>query len=290
MSRLYKHTAKVVIARQPTGFIAENPQFFESLGNAVEIEKLRFTFEVKRTLQKEPNPCDLVIYNLSPHSRAEIEKKPATVTLLAGYDGVQRLLFTGDLRHAFSEREGTEWVTYVKLGDGARSYAHARMDNKSYKPPIRVSQVLTDAANSMGLDLPPEAEQSLELKQALSTGISMHGPTRDVLTRLLAPYGYGWSIQNGTLQILKDGDTRGEAFLINGDTGLKNSPTRETGDKALQRLEVSFEVALYPELFPGCLVQLESQAFNGTFKVLELSHAGDTEGDEWTTSVKARAL
>lgn len=289
MSRLFKHTCRVTVARQPTGFIAENPQFFESLGNAVEIADLRVEFSVKRTLSKEPNPCEITVYNLSEHTRADIERKPATVTLHAGYDGVARLLFTGDLRDAWSERDGTEWRTYLRVGDGARAYAHARI-SRSYKPPIQVIKVLEDAAKSMGLDLPPEIERSVELRQALSTGLSVHGPTRDVLTRLLARYGYGWSVQNGALQIVRDGDARGQAFLINADTGLKGNPHRETSDKALQRLEVGFEVALYPELFPAGLVKLESDAFNGTFRMLEVMHKGDTHGDEWASTITARAV
>lgn len=289
MSRLFNKICRVTIARQPTGFIAENPEFFESLGNAVEISEMRVKFAVKRNLTKEPNTCEITIYNLSENTRADVEKKPATVTLLAGYDGVARLVFTGDLRQAWSERKGTEWETYIRVGDGARAYAHARI-SRSYRPPIQVRKVLEDAASSMGLDLPPEVEQSVELRQAIATGISLHGPTRDVLTRLLARYGYGWSVQNGALQIVRDGDTRGEAFLINSDTGLKGSPSRETSDKALQRLEINFESALYPELFPSGLAKLESDAFNGTFRMLDVSHDGDTHGDEWTTAVTARSL
>lgn len=301
MTRLFKHACRVTVARQPTGFIAENPQFFETFGNATEVEVglgddeeaekkgLRVEFTVKRTLTKEPNTCEITIYNLAPSTRADFEKKPATVTLHAGYDRVPRLLFTGDLRKAWSEKDGTLWKTYIRVGDGARAYAHARI-SRSYKPPIQVRKVLQDAANSMGLDLPPEIEQSVELKQSLSSGISLHGPTRDVLTRLLAPYGYGWSVQNGTLQIVRDGDTRGEAFLINADTGLKNSPTRETSDKALERLELNMDVALFPELFPSGLIKLESDAFEGTFRMLEVTHTGDSAGDEWNSKVKARAV
>lgn len=290
MSRLFKHTAKLSVARQPTGFIAENPEFFESVGNALEIEKLRFTFEVRRNLGKPPNPAEIVVYNLNEHTRAEVEKKPATVILQAGYDGVARLLCKGDLRQAYSEIDGVEWKTFIKIGDGARAYSHARMDARSYKPPIQVLQVLRDAANSMNLDLPPEVERSVELKQALNVGISTRGPTRDVLTRLLAPYGFNWSVQNGVLQVLRDQDTRGEAFLINASTGLKGSPSRETSEKNLDRLEVSFTVALYPELFPGCLIRLESEAFEGVFKALEIGHSGDTHSDTWDTQVKAKAL
>lgn len=294
--RLFDRRAKVTIVRQPSGFIGSNPQFFESLGNAIEIvggmTGNRIQFEVSKNLGKEPNKCTIKIYNLSRDTRSEVEKNPIRVTLEAGYDGVTRLLFVGDLRYAFSERSGADIVTTLDVRDGLRAYAHARM-NHSYRPPIRVQQVLQDCARSLGLDLPPEIERSAELRQALSDGISLHGPTRDVLTRLLAPYGYGWSVQNGHLQIIRDEDTRsGQAFLINDEEGgLLGSPKKTIPEKPGSPSEISFDVQLYPELVPGGLAKLESEFLNATIKMLDVKATGDTDptGD-WKTSVKGRPL
>jgi hypothetical protein len=165
--------------------------------------------------------------------------------------------------------------------------------NHSYRPPIRVQQVLEDCARSLGLDLPPELERSAELKQALSDGISLHGPTRDVLTRLLAPYGFGWSVQNGHLQILRDEQTRsGQAFLINDDEGgLLGSPKKTIPEKPGSPSEISFDVQLYPELVPGGLAKIESEFLNVTIKMLDVKATGDTDptGD-FKTSVKGRPL
>src|SRR5262249_41134255 len=153
-------------------------------------------------------------------------------------------------------RNGTEWETKLQIADGQRAYSHARM-SKSYQKPISVLTVLQDAAASMGLKLPPEAEQSPDLQQALATGISMHGPTRDVLTKLLAPYGFGWSIQNGRLQILADDQiSQATAILIDEEAGMIGSPEHSVPSKPGDPSDMSFDVLLYPEILPGGMVDV----------------------------------
>lgn len=274
--------------------MGDNPDFFETTGNAVEIasdetgDGTRVVFQIQKTVSSEPNKCTLDLYNLSQNTRDFLTRTPVQVSLQAGYDGAPRLMFVGDLRPgSFTRREGVDIVTHLELRDGMRAFAHARV-SRSYKPPIRVSDVLSDCAKSMGLTLPREIEQSIELKQALASGISMHGPTREVLTRLLAPYGYSWSIQTGTLVILPDGQARpGEAYLINEESGLINSPQRATSDKESGKLPVTWETLLYPELEPKRLAKLESEFINGVFSIKEVTHEGDShEEGSWTTSCK----
>jgi hypothetical protein len=286
--RLFNRTCKVTIVRPASGFVGANAQFFEQLGNAIEVIEDRISFRVSKTLAASPNKCDIKIYNLSEHTRGELNANPIIVMLHAGYDGVQRLLFRGDLRYSRSRLQGADWITTLSIADGGRAYSYARME-RSYKPPIQVKRVLEDAAKSMGLDLPPEIEQSSELRQALASGISTHGPSRDVLTRLLAPYGYSWSVQGGRLQILRDEQVVAtEAVLVNESTGLLDSPEHAVPDKAGSSGDVTFEMMIYPELVPGKLAKLESRSFNGALKMLSVDHAGDTGGREWKSSVVGR--
>lgn len=288
--KLFGRTWKVTIARQPTGFIGSNPQYFEQLGNAIEITALRMQFEVKKNLGREPNTCTIKLHNLAPTTRSELEHGALKATLHAGYDNTPRLLFTGDVRRVWSVRDGQNIITNLQVRDGMRAFAHARMD-RSYRPPIEVHRVLADMAKSMGLELPPEIEQSAELRQALANGITTRGPTRDVLTRLLAPYGYGWSVQNGRLLILRDGDLKpGEAFLINTDTGLLGSPERTTPDKPGEPVEIKFDVRLYPELTPGSRTKLESEFLSVTSKIYDLKSVGDSRSGDWKTSVTGRPV
>lgn len=271
----------------------------DDAGTTIDIgPPFRVTFKVKRDLSRHPNSCEIRIYNLAEQTRGIIEKGALRIRLYAGHAGVARLLFDGDLTRAWSEREDeASIVTIIFVGDGARAYAEARM-NKSYRPPIRVATVLGDCAKSLGLKLPPEVEQSAELRQALEGGISLHGPTRDVLTRLLAPYAYHWSVQDGRLLIIRDEDLApGEEFIVDADSGLIGSPKwrapdkprKKTSKKAKPRPEFEFDMILEPEMRPARRVRLRSEFFDVSLKALEVEHTGDSHGSDFTTKVKARS-
>lgn len=295
MSQLFGRVCRLTVWRQPQpqSFIGKNQQFFDRIGNGIEITQLRIKFSVDKHVGAEPNTADITIFNANDETRAFVDHKPLTVKLDVGYAGIYRLLFIGDIRYSNSERNGTEWETKLQVADGSRAFAFARV-NRSYKKPIRTLDVLRDAAASMSLKLPPEAEQSPELRQALATGISMHGPTREILTRLLAPYGYSWSIQNQTLQILRDDQVReDQAVLVSKRTGLIGSPARSTPSKDGKPPTVTWKMLLYPELTPGAKARLESETIQGEYRMQKITAEGDTHAedeDSWTSSVEARTL
>lgn len=292
LAPLIDRTYKLTAIRQPTGFVGQNPQFFERLDNAtIFTNPTAIKYQIKKSLGKEPNTCVIRIYNQSADTRAGLEKLPLRVVLEVGYGGENRLLFTGDVKRAWSEREnGTEVATILHVGDSLRAYSYARM-NRSYKPPITMLRVLQDAANSMGVTLPPSVEQDAQLKQAIATGISTHGPTRDVLTKLLARYGYNWSVQNGKLVVLVDEQSRpGQAILVNQSTGLIGAPQKAEPQSPKKQGEIKFKTLVYPEIEPGKLVQIESEFINATIKVTDVHHDGDLWGDEWDTAVTGRPL
>jgi hypothetical protein len=291
--RLLNRVVSLTIAFQPTPAKAgdpSNPTFFTQQPNAIEVTSLRVSFEVKKNLGKEPNTCTCTVYNLSKSTRTELDKRPLYAILRAGHDGVARHLFSGNVTYAFSRRNGTEWETKLQIADGQRAFAFARM-SRSYKQPVSGRQVLGDAAASMGLALPPEAEQSPELRQALSGSFVAHGPTRDVMTRLLAPYGFGWSVQDGRLQVLSTSQVNQQASLIiSQEFGMIGSPERSIPHKSGDPSDLTVEALLYPEVCAGQQIDVRSQSLTGTFKVQDVHHRGDTHGNEWTTTIKALPL
>jgi hypothetical protein len=312
MAAEFDRIVKVTAYLQPTDFVGNNPQFFERTQTAFEVlynkgQGNRIQFEVEKNLGSQPNKCKIRLTNLSEFSRDEFERLPVQVVLTAGHAGIARLLFIGDLREFWSERDGASIVTTLVLKDGMRAYQHARM-NKSYKAGVTVLRVVQDAAQSMGLAVPPELAQTTELRQVLPTGVSMSGVTRDLLTELLAPYGYHWSIQNSRLTIIKD-DTfaSGEILIVDQENGLIDSPKITTPEqrapakpgarhrsstkpKKYHGPEVKFQSILNPDLNPGRRVGLQSEFLNIGAKILDVKHVGDTHGKEFNTDVSAKPI
>ncbi len=287
---LFDRVWRITAYRQPTGFVGQNPEFFERLDNGYEITGLRIRAQVTKSIGKAPNRCDLTITNLSDRARAELDVGATTVHLEAGYDGVLKSLFLGHLKTSpLSSREGASRDTRLQLLDGGRAYAAARV-NRSYAAGTPLRSIMRDVARALGWDLPRQFAASRELDQRLAAGLVLEGEAADELTRLLAPYGYGWSVQSGKLQILRDDQTREEqAWLLDTERGLIGDPKWDWGTKK-KKPKLSVRALLFPELVPGGRIELDHRDARGWFRLLEVKHDLDSDGQEWYTEVEGRSL
>ncbi len=278
-----------------SAFVGAHPSYFEELGNGIEIRggketEHRIQFTVNKNLGAEPNTAEVTITNLSEHTRSELQRLPVRVRIEAGHDNAPRFLFVGDVQPGSQSKiVGSDWETKLLLGDGSRAFANARI-NRSYRPGTPTRTILRDAAAAMGLTLPREVEATAMLRAQLATGEALTGWASDELARLLAPFGYSYSIQNGRLQILRDEDTRQDtARLVDADNGpLLGSPALGTPDKSGKPPTMTLQTLLYPELTPGGRVDVRSRSLNGVFKIARTKHQGDTHGDQWETEVEAQ--
>lgn len=258
----------------------------KNLPNAVEITDLRVQFRVRRGLTKTPPQADVTITNLSDATRANLETKPLLVQLDAGYDGLPRLLFVGDMRFAMTELKGADWETLLQIGDGDCHHRWSRV-NRSYRPGTTYLTVLQNAAQSFGMQLPLNVVNDPALQAQFVSGHTSQGPTRDELTRLLAPFGYHWSIQHGLLVVQRDDDVLpGEYRAVDEAHGMIGTPQFGSPPRSGKPPHVHVEMLLYPELMPGQLVQLTSKVKSGKFKILVVEHHGDTHAHRWTTKIE----
>jgi len=288
---LFNRAARVSSWTTPKKVAGLDPSFFDTQGNGFEVDALRLQFKIDKNLTGEPNTAEVTITNAAPDTRTALCKKPSQVRIEAGYqDTGARLLFTGDLRFGTSVHNGTDWDTKLQLADGGRAISTARA-RRSFAKPISAFEVMTYVATTLNLKLPPEVEQDPELRAAFANGVSVNGASRDVLTRLLAPYGYGWSVQNGRLQIIQDGQiVQGQSWVISKETGMIGYPRITAPAKGTSTCDIDVDVALFPELTPGQSVKIESEILTGVYKLIQVVHEGDTRGDDWKTSCKCRPL
>jgi hypothetical protein len=270
--------------------------FFGRVGNEVTITDLRIQFEVTLSLTKSPNHCDVTITNLNKDSRAEFQEKPLVVRLEGGYDHEYAHIFTGDLRFGSSKLDPPDWETKLQLADGDRAFRSARV-SRTYVKGTPLIMALKETAGSMGLALPTDPTSSrilAQLQTQMKAGDIIDGPSHVAMSRLLAPYGATWSIQNGKLQILTGGmTTAGTAYIISSNTGLKGSPEagvpERAGTKRGNTVSVKAKMTLSPHLYPGQLVQVQSKQVNGNFRLTKVTHKGDTHGDEWDSEIAGTA-
>ncbi len=261
--------------------------------NGIVITDLQVKFNVKRDLSKHPHSCDVEITNLAEATRSALEQKPLSIELYAGYSGVNRLLFAGDVIFARSKQEGPNWTTMLQVADGSRATKHARV-KRSYGANTSVKTVIRDVLKSMGQDMPANLVSSRDLDAQFANGVVALGPARDELTRLLAPYGYSWSFQNNKVQILHDTESRTDVLQINEDMGMIGTPAFGQPSKSGKLPHMTIEMLLFPELRPGGRILLQSVAVHGgkptMFKLKSVKHDGDNEGSEWFTKAEIQPL
>ncbi len=264
--------------------------FFEDDRAGIEITDLRVQFEITKSLGKHPNTCEVTISNLDDRSIVAFQKRPIRVHVEAGYEteGGPRLLFVGDVRAGSGTKTiDTDTETKLLLGDGSRAFAEGRI-NRSYTRGTPVRTLLRDAARSLGLELPHEVDVSPAVQTAIASGEVVSGYASDELSRLLAPFGYTFSIQNGRLQILRDNEVRPGIFVLS--EGIIGSPDHGVPDKKGRPPRMTVLHELYPEILPGGTIEVISKDIKGRFKVIRVKHTGDTEGDEWESEIEATPL
>ena len=265
-------------------------EFFRTHQEVTEITALRCAFKIEKHVGNDPNTAELHVFNLNRESRAALERRPIQLQLEAGYQDKLALLFVGDVRFTESVLDSVDWDTHIQVAEGDRARKHARV-RKSYRRGVSANQLVKDLAKSMGLQPPANVAAARDMFKKFANGAVLSGPSYREMTRLLAPLGREWSIQDGQLQILGPREVRPEeALRIALDTGMVGSPSfgGPAGKNEPPTLRV--KSLLRPDVLPGSRILVESRTIAGHFRVDSLSHIGYTYGQEWYTEIEAFPL
>jgi len=259
-----------------------------------DITGLRVSFDINADLKPEPNNSEIKIYNLSERTRGTLQKKGAKVQLTAGYRDNKSLLFLGEIRQVDHLREGPDWVSRLRLGDGDNFYKSKKAF--SFKPGSGTGQVIESLAKmGGGISLGNITEFVKGIPgtmQTMASGLSGMGEPQKAMSSIADSAGYNMSVQNGALlfrrKFPKQGDFTVQAELLNEDTGLVGSPEHSNPDvKEKKPAVMKAKSLLNPRLRCGYLVKVESNNVKGTFVITKLTHKGDTHGGDWYTEIEA---
>ena len=170
----------------------------------------------------------------------------------------------------------------ITAGDGEHAIRTARAST-SFAPGTTLADAIRSLGATMGLGGGNLSSASAAASAVLLEGAVVRGPAAQELTRLCSSAGLSWSVQDGILQLLPIGRALSRvAVSLSPDTGLVESPTRSKG------VTVKAKALLLPDLVPGRLVALESEAVRGTYRIDEVSYTGATRGDDWYADLTLR--
>jgi len=259
-------------------------------GEAVRITGLDFEFRVVKNLRREPNTAEVKVYNLAESTRRSLEAaEEQRIRLEAGYVEDAHTIFEGDLRKAWSTREGPDVVTTIEGGDGERGFRRART-NRSFGEGTSVRSVIEDVARGMGFGVGNLADQASGagfegLGNQYVEGTVVSGSSREILTGLTRSVGLEWSVQDGNLQLLPFRTAlRTTAVRLTTTTGLVGSPSIDSENVLTAR------ALLLPGIFPGRKVSVEAEFVSGFYRVTKASYVGSTFGNDWYVDIEGRSI
>lgn len=295
MGNLYGRRVRLIVSTPADGTdyhgtLRDELEINAGEGGATGRQGLRVAAKIKKTDGKEPNTAEITITNLSPDNRGRLQKKGVKVTLEAGYDatGVSRI-FRGDARTVDHVRNGADWDTVIKCGDGERAYRFARVA-ESFAPGTGAGDVLDFLANASGLQVGNIPTVVANLVKTFDQGYVVRGRWKDEMDRLVKGLGYVWSVQDETLQVLLPGlSSTAEFPRIDADSGLVGSPEFGAPEKKGKPALVKFQALLQPCL-PGAKVYLKSLRYDGFVRVKTVEFGLDTHGGEFYTTYQGILL
>ncbi len=275
---------------------------------ALNVSDLRVVFSVKRS-REAASFATVEIYNLTSETEQRIIEEGDRVIIEAGYEGYLETSADGTIQE-------TQAKQYGKIFDGQVVYPRRRKENNTDyvlsllcidgKNPLRLNfvaktlnkglnqrQVLQAVCDKSQTKIPTNTITQGLSGQKLPRGKVIFGEPKDCIGDIARGNGASYWIEDGMLNMTKLTDVaQDEAIVVTPTTGLIGTPS-QTQDGA------SFRVLLNPAIGMKSLVQIknseitEAQTQPGTkqsaldpdwiYQVIELTHHGDTAGNDWYT-------
>jgi hypothetical protein len=235
---------------------------------------------VKGYRGSKPNEATVTISNLSAAEIAFIERPSNVLQIYAGIDYVGQL-FIGSIQPRKVETENKEpnRDTVIKAVDGQRLWRDTTA-SKSYPINTPVATVVKDLlalAELQGFTL---GTGSVFPADSFPAGWAFAGNWRTALDEILTARGFYWTVQDRVIYVLAEaGVLPGNVPLLTPSTGLIGSPKRT--DKGC-----NIESTLDPAIRPGGAVQIQSQFFNGLYRVAVREHHFGNRNLIWKTTAQ----
>ena len=262
------------------------------------LDGLNFTFEVPFEDSDEPPVATVTVTNLSPNTRASIQKNDPVI-LNAGYRGNVGCILIGKvvgLKHKQSNVDWTSTLTILPCADEILG----SLINKTYKENTKASTIVRDLLNIFGAEV---SKCDLSIDKVYSRGRVCRGILKQVLSEIVVNECKSRFIirTTGQVYITKAEDGINNGLILNSANGLlrvdeekvaipyeTDLNSRKTGS-ARDEDTISRSCLLNYSVAAAEVVQIQSGTLNGRYIVVSGKHKGGRTG-EWKTSIELKAF
>lgn len=286
---------------------------------ALNVSDLHVKFSVKKS-RDIYNFATVEIYNLTAETEQKILKEGDRVVIEAGYEGYLNTTADGSIAEIKDEKGKTQEKQYGKIFDGQIIYPSRRKENntdyvlsllcidganilganfvsKTLNKGVNQRQIVDAVCEKSRVKIPTNNITQGLSGQRLPRGKVIFGEPIDLIADIARGNAASYWINDGKLNISKLTDVaEDEAIVQSPETGLIGMPTQT-------QYGANFKLLLNPAVQLKTLVQLknseitEAQVTPGQqqspldpdwiYQVIELTHTGDTMGNDWYTDCVA---
>ncbi len=283
LSNLFGRKFKVIVATKGT--------------SGIDITGLKVVFSIEKSMSAEPNRSNIQIYNLAPATQNFILSDAKRIIIEAGYENSEQygLIFDGDIVKAIRRAaQSIDKITEVIAQDGDM-FLNSGFISVSYSAGQTTESVLSQMQGIADEDM-AMGSVSNDLKGTkLARGKAMFGQPKDYATMLAKTEGALFYVNDRKINLVKPGDLpEGEIVNLSPSSGLIGTP--EQNDSS-----VKGKCLLNPLLNVNKLVHISNEFVqetnqigkaslsSGVYKIIKLTHSGDTHGNNWYTDFEAVA-
>lgn len=274
------------------------------LGNkeAFDVSELRCTFEIIKSAYFEANQSKIAIYNLNPNDENKLIKAGQRIIIEAGYNGDQYgKIFTGNVIQPLRSKENgvdykltlismdsDRYVTYGLVGVALVAQQSAR---DAIDACVSKAGALTNQNYGMQRGIVPE--QRINYPR----GKVLFGSPTQYLNQIAKSMNATYYNEDGTVNIVSPKELAdNEIFDIGPTSGMIGTPLQT-------EFGISVSCLLNPRIRINSLIHVDNKKIEnyqyqqgspvrqldteGIYRVIKLTHRGDTRGDEWVTEIEA---
>lgn len=244
---------------------------------------LEISFDVKFDSDSVPDEADIIIYNLSDDSIANI-KIGHNIIVNAGYGDDIGTILDGVISSADLERQGVDREFKIKALNVTGQYLNISV-SKAYCTGSDSEYIIRDLLGTVGI-IPNVV--SLASPQSYQFGYTATGKVLDLVKKFADDADSKVVIRNSSISILPDyiGD-EDTAFLVSADTGLISiDPIDKTDSPAKYKVKMLLNHAVAPYV----ILNIDSLTFSGLALVIEGNHSGSGSGGDYITECEIMPL
>lgn len=263
---------------------------------ALDVSNLRCKFEIVKTAYMQPNSSTLTIYNLNPDDENKLIRQGQRIIIEAGYQGSQYgMIFSGNIIQPLRSKEnGVDYLLTLVSMDSDRYVSYgligvALVAEQSSRDAVET--LITASSEKIGRGV------LVDSNIKYPRGKVMFGVSKYYLEQLARTENSSYYTDDGKVNIISPKQVKEGTILdFTPKSGLVGTPIQT-------EIGVQCKVLLNPQLQINSLFHLDNERITnyqyqagspvrgldseGIYRVIKLTHVGDTRGTDWYTEIEA---